>query len=182
MFGSTYNIQRNYTRRKLQIKKAKEEEQARIAKEAGNWRAKEAKISKNTTNASVGSSRPPLNNVTQQPGEAQTSQPQNRILVASSLCPPHLLRPQPLRTGLASDLLVVVRLLKIPMVLIKSTLPIYNLCFHHAFADVLAFSLMCFPTPIICSHIFALPLLAFCAVRHIYPELLAKIAVLYCSP
>jgi hypothetical protein len=59
----------------LQIKKAKEEKEARnakIAKEAENLRVKEAKISKNTTNASAGSSQPPPNNVTQQPAEAQT--------------------------------------------------------------------------------------------------------------
>jgi phage gp29-like protein len=74
MFDSTYNIQRNYTRRKLQIKKAKEEEEARnakSAKEAENQKAREAKIAKNMMNTSSGSSRPPPNNVTQQPGEAQ---------------------------------------------------------------------------------------------------------------
>jgi hypothetical protein len=42
--------------------------------------------------------------------------------------------------------------------------------------------LMCFPTSTTCSHIFVLPLLAFCAVRRIYTELVAVIAVLYCSP
>jgi hypothetical protein len=75
MFDSTYNIQRNFTRRKLQMKKAKEEEEARnakIAKEAENRKARDAKIAKNTTNTSAGSSRPTPNNVTQQPEEAQT--------------------------------------------------------------------------------------------------------------
>jgi hypothetical protein len=75
-----------------------------------------------------------------------------------------------------------VHLPKIPTVLIKFALPVYYLYFHHAFADVLAFSLMRFPTPTTCSHIFALPLLAFCAMRRIYPELLAVIIVLYFSP
>src|ERR1700710_2098946 len=116
------------------------------------------------------------------PAKVRPSQPQNRILVASPLCPPHLLRPQSLRTGLASDQLVVVHLPKIPTVIIKFILPVYNLHFHHAFADVLAFSLVCFPTPTAYSHIFILPLLAFCATRRIYPELLAVIVVLYSSP
>ena len=89
------------------------------------------------------------------PPKLRPSQPKNRILVASPLCPgpPHLLRPQSLRTGLASDQLVVVHLLKMPTVIIKFTLPVYNLHFHHAFADVLASSLMCFPTSTACSRI-----------------------------
>ena len=106
------------------------------------------------------------------PPKLRPSQPQNRILVASPHCPPYLLGLQPPRTGLASDQLVVVHLPKIPTVIIKFILPVYNHHFHHAFADVLAFSLVCFPTPTAYSHIFILPLLAFCAMRRIYPELL----------
>jgi hypothetical protein len=61
-------MQRNYTRKELEMKKGKEE--ARIAKIAR--KAKDAKITQNTTNASQGSSRPPLNNITQKSGQAQT--------------------------------------------------------------------------------------------------------------
>jgi hypothetical protein len=58
----------------------------------------------------------------------------------------------------------------------------YNLYFYRAFANVLTYSLMCFPIPTTCSHIFVLPLFAFCTMRCIYPELLTVIAVLYSSP
>jgi hypothetical protein len=75
-----------------------------------------------------------------------------------------------------------VHLLKILTVIIKFTLPVYNLHVHHAFSDVLGLSLMCFLTPATCSRIFILPLLASCGMRRIYPELLSVIAILYFYP
>jgi hypothetical protein len=66
-------MQRNYTRRELEMKKVKEEARiAKIARKAESRKAKDAKITQNTTNASQGSSQPPLNNITQQSGQAQT--------------------------------------------------------------------------------------------------------------
>jgi hypothetical protein len=112
-------------------------------------------------------------------------QPHNDIPLAFPLRLPHPSLPpipQAPRTGLAFCQPLVVGLLKMPMVMIDTTLPFYNLYFFRAFANVLTCSLMCFPIPTTCSHIFVLPLFAFCTMRCIYPDLLTVIAVLHSSP
>jgi hypothetical protein len=104
------------------------------------------------------------------PAKLNPNPPQNRILLASSLRPPHLLRPQSPRAGLASDQPVVARLLKISMVIV-------NLYFYHAFANVIDMLSNSAPLALIYSY----SLLAFCTMRRIHPDLLAIIAVLCCS-
>jgi hypothetical protein len=59
-------MQRNYSRREVEMKQKKEEEKRVAVKEKKKRKARDAK---NAKNSSAGNSRPSQSNVTQQPGE-----------------------------------------------------------------------------------------------------------------
>jgi hypothetical protein len=133
-------MQRIYLRREVEMKQEKEEEKkaamkkkkkqkARDAKDAmkkkKKQKARDAKDAKNTKNVSAGSSPPSQRNDTQQK-KLRLRQSQNHILLASPLRPSHLslpLIPQASRTELGFGQPCVVRLLKMPMVIINASLP-----------------------------------------------------------
>jgi hypothetical protein len=62
-------MQRNYSRREVEMKQEKEEKKRAAVKEKKKWKARDAKNAKNAKNSSAGSSRPSQSNVTQLPGE-----------------------------------------------------------------------------------------------------------------
>jgi ATPase subunit of ABC transporter with duplicated ATPase domains len=74
MFNSTYTyiMQRNYSRREVEIKQEKQEEMRAAMKEKKKQMARDAK---NTKNVSADSSRPSQSNVTQQPSEEAQAPP-----------------------------------------------------------------------------------------------------------